>query len=320
MNILITGVAGQIGSNLAHHLLSLNHSIIGIDNLSSSPLPPYLKSFPNFSFIHHDITSPIILNNIDLIYNLACPASPLHYQTKPIHTINTSIQGSINILNLANHCNCPCVFSSTSEIYGDPLIHPQSESYNGNVSTTSPRSCYDESKRLAETIHYEFHKLYNTNIKIIRIFNTFAPNILPSDGRAIPSFVFSAIHHNPLTIFGNGSQTRSFLYINDLISAITSPLFLNLPNNLPIINLGNPHEISILNLANRIIKLSNSNSSLSFHPLPLNDPIQRKPNINLAKSLLHWKPTTSLNSALKYIISYYKSHYYKPSLVAYSSL
>ena len=307
--ILVTGGAGFIGSNLIKKLLSKGNKVHCLDNFYTGSINNIKKftSNKNFTYENFDIINNINLKKkFDEIYNLACPASPLQYQYDPIKTIKTSIYGSFNILEFAQNTKAKILHASTSEIYGDPLEHPQNESYNGNVNPIGIRACYDEGKRLSETIFFDHNRIYNTNIKIVRIFNTYGPNLIDSDGRVISNFITQAINNKNITIFGNGKQTRSFCYVDDLITGLIK--MMNSKNNIKgPVNLGNPDEIMIEKLAKKIIKITKSKSKIINLKLPKDDPLKRKPNIKKANKLLKWKPTTSLDEGLKKTIDYFKS-------------
>ena len=306
-NILVTGGAGFIGSHLCKALINMGHKIICLDNLFTGSLVNIneIRNNPNFEFINHDIIKPYYRDNIDEIYNLACPASPKYYQYNPIKTVKTCTIGVINMLGLAKKNNAKILQASTSEVYGDPNVHPQHERYNGNVNPIGLRSCYDEGKRCSETLFMDYHREHNLKIKIIRIFNTFGPNMAKNDGRVISNFVMQAIRNEEITIYGDGSQTRSFQYIDDLIDAMIKVMDTN-NNFLGPINIGNPHEISMNKLASTILRLTNSKSQIIFKDLPEDDPKRRNPNINLAKNKLNWNPSYSLESGLSNTINYFK--------------
>ncbi len=306
-NILVTGGAGFIGSHLCKALLELRHKVICLDNLFTGSINNIsnLIDNANFEFVNHDITEPYYRENIDEIYNLACPASPIHYQCNPIKTVKTCTIGVINMLGLAKKNNAKILQASTSEVYGDPNVHPQDETYNGNVNPIGLRSCYDEGKRCSETLFVDYHREHNLKIKIIRIFNTFGPNMAKNDGRVISNFVMQAIKNEEITIYGDGSQTRSFQYIDDLIDAMIKMMDTN-NNFIGPINIGNPHEISMNKLASTILRLTNSKSRIIFKELPEDDPKRRNPNINLAKNKLNWNPSYSLESGLSNTINYFK--------------
>jgi UDP-glucuronate decarboxylase len=303
--ILVTGGAGFIGSHLCERLLQQGHRVICLDNLSSGSNRniELLQKYPLFSFIRHDITIPLELNEpFDEIFNLACQASPPLYQKDPIHTFKTNVLGALFVLDLAKKTQAKVFQASTSEIYGDPLEHPQSESYWGNVNPIGIRSCYDEGKRAAETLFFDYWRKHGVQIKVGRIFNTYGPRMRKDDGRVITNFIDQALNHNSLTIYGNGEQTRSFCYISDMIDAIIA--FMDTPAEVTgPINLGNPSEFTVLEVANKIIALTCSNSDIVFKPLPEDDPKKRNPNISLACSYLEWFPKISLEEGLKHTIA-----------------
>ena len=306
--ILVTGGAGFIGSHLCKFLLERGNKVICLDNLFTGSLSNIvnLKSYQNFEFVNHDIIKPYYRENIDEIYNLACPASPIHYKKNPIKTIKTCTIGVINILGLAKKNKAKVLQASTSEIYGDPEIHPQNENYKGNVNTIGPRSCYDEGKRCAETLFMDYYREHNLRIKIIRIFNTYGPNMAVDDGRVISNFINQAIRGKDITINGDGSQTRSFQYINDLVNAIV--LMMNSKESfIGPVNIGNPNEISIKDLALKVLKLTNSKSNLIFQNLPIDDPKRRMPDISMALKNLKWNPNVDLDLGLKSTIKYFKN-------------
>lgn len=305
--VLITGGAGFLGSHLTEKLLSKGHEVICADSLFTGT-KNNLASFrenPNFEFIRHDVTDPLQVE-VDEIYNLACPASPIHYQHNPIHTVKTSVLGAINMLSLAKHLQCKILQASTSEVYGDPTQHPQTESYWGNVNPIGPRSCYDEGKRCAETLFFDYHRQENIQIKIVRIFNTYGPRMHPSDGRVVSNFIIQALNGDPITIYGAGNQTRSFCYVDNLIDGFIKFMDLDSEETGPI-NLGNPNEFTILQLAESVIRLTNSTSELVFKPLPKDDPQQRQPNITSAREKLDWEPTIQLEEGLRKTIAYFES-------------
>ena len=306
--ILITGGSGFIGSHLCVRLLNDGHYIVCLDNLYSSDKSNIntLLSHSNFEFIHHDICEPIDMQ-IDEIYNLACPASPVNYQKDPVKTIKTNVLGSINILELARKYNAKVLQASTSEIYGSPNTHPQPEGYWGNVNPIGVRSCYDEGKRSAETLFSDFHRQYNLDIRIARIFNTYGPNMLDSDGRVVSNFIMQALQNKSITMYGNGEQTRSFCYVDDLITGLINLMDCNkTPFIYSPINLGKSEEITIANLAKMIINLTQSTSDIIYKDLPSNDPHQRCPDLKLAKELINWTPTTTLEDGLQKTIEYFK--------------
>ena len=305
-NILITGGSGFIGSNLCRKLAD-NNKILCLDNYFSSDISNisdiYNKS--NFSFYEKDINDKIEINEkIDLIYNLACPASPVHYQSNPVKTIQTNVVGSINLLELAKKNNCKILQSSTSEIYGDPEQHPQSESYWGNVNPIGIRSCYDEGKRCAETLFFEYHRIHDLNIKVVRIFNTYGPGMKMNDGRVVSNFIIQALKNQDITVYGDGSQSRSLCFIDDLVEGLIKMMNSEKQIVGPI-NLGSNNEITVLDLAQKIINLSNSKSKIIFKKLPSDDPKKRKPDIRQANKELNWKPKIDLEQGLTKTISYF---------------
>ncbi len=304
LKVLVAGGAGFIGSHLIKKLLDLGHFIYCLDNLSTGSLVNIKKYIdnPNFEFINHDIINPIPHYQIDLIYNLACPASPIHYQMDPIKTMKTSVLGTYNIIDLALLENAKIIFSSTSEIYGDPLEHPQKETYWGHVNPIGIRSCYDEGKRCSETILLDFHKFQKLNISIARIFNTYGPNMMSEDGRVVSNFIISALNNKDIVINGDGRQTRSFCYVDDTVKALISLASLD---DVGPFNIGNPNEITIKELSEIIIRLTNSKSEISFVPLPEDDPLKRKPDISKAKNKFGWKPSVNLEDGLKKTISFF---------------
>lgn len=309
MNFLVTGGAGFLGSHLCKKLLSLNHKVYCIDNLLTGIEKNIyeLKSNKNFKFINSDVINYSFNNNLEIdgIYNLACPASPIQYQIDPIRTIKTIIFGAFNILEFARKKNIKVLQASTSEIYGDPKIQPQNETYWGHVNPIGIRSCYDEGKRAAETIFFDYHRQYNLKIKVVRIFNTFGPNMNQNDGRVVSNFISQAINNEPITIYGDGSQTRSFCYVSDMIDGLIA--MMETRNNITgPINLGNTEERTMLELASKIIKLTNSKSELIYQPLPLDDPNQRRPDISLANKILNWEPSVNLEQGLLKTIDYFK--------------
>ena len=307
-NILITGGAGFIGSHLCKRLLNEGNKIICLDNLftGSKNNISNLIDNPDFEFVNHDITKPYYREGIDEIYNLACPASPIHYQINPIKTIKTCTIGVINMLGLAKKNNAKILQASTSEIYGDPEIHPQTEKYNGNVNTLGYRSCYDEGKRCSETLFMDYYREHNLNIKIVRIFNTYGPNMAVNDGRVVSNFICQALRQKDITINGDGNQTRSFQYIDDLLNGMIK--MMNSENNfIGPVNLGNPNEISMNELASIVIRLTKSTSKIIFNDLPQDDPKRRNPDISLANSKLNWNPKSDLEHGLLNTIKYFKN-------------
>ena len=307
MRVLITGGAGFIGSHLSEKLLSLNHEVIILDNFYTGQKSNLLRisSNPSLEILRQDVTEPISLE-VDAIYHLACPASPVHYQKFPVQTIKTSVLGSINALELATKLSVPILLSSTSEVYGDPNISPQTETYWGNVNPIGLRSCYDEGKRAAETLFFDFNRQYLTDIRVARIFNTYGPNMSPEDGRVVSNFIVQSLKDNDITIYGDGTQTRSFCYVDDLVEGLVKLMTNSNATQSPI-NLGNPNEISVLELAQKIISMTNSNSKVIQLPLPEDDPKQRKPDIDKAKKVLGWEPTTNLENGLFKTIEYFRS-------------
>lgn len=304
--ILITGGAGFLGSHLCERLLNDGNEVICLDNFytgDKSNIIHLLKN-PYFEVIRHDICFPLYIE-VDEIYNLACPASPIHYQFDPVQTTKTSVHGSINMLGLAKRLKIKIFQASTSEVYGDPVEHPQKESYWGNVNPIGPRACYDEGKRCAETLFFDYHRQHNLDIKVARIFNTYGPRMHPNDGRVVSNFIIQALKGEDISVYGDGSQTRSFCYVDDMIDGFIK--LMNSPNGFTgPVNLGNPKEFSIIELANLCIKMTNSKSKITFHPLPVNDPKQRRPDITLAVNHLGWKPTIELEEGLTKTIEYFK--------------
>jgi UDP-glucuronate decarboxylase len=306
IHVLVTGGAGFLGSHLCEHLLKDGQDVVCVDNFytGSKRNIQHLLQNPFFELIRHDITFPLYVE-VDRIYNLACPAAPIHYQNDPVQTTKVNVHGSINMLGLTKRLKARILQASTSEVYGDPTVHPQPETYLGSVNPIGPRACYDEGKRCAETLFFDYHRQYGLKIKVARIFNTYGPRMHPNDGRVVSNFILQALRGEPITIYGNGCQTRSFCYVDDMVDgliklmnsqdAITGP-----------INLGNPEEITMLELANKIIKLTNSPSEIIFRPLPADDPKQRKPDITLAKEKLGWSPYTSLEAGLEKTIHYFE--------------
>lgn len=304
--ILVTGGAGFLGSHLCEHLLNEGHEVICADNFFTGKKQNivHLMSNPYFEIIRHDINFPLSVE-VDEIYNLACPASPVHYQFDPVQTTKTSVMGAINMLDLAKRLNAKILQASTSEVYGDPQVHPQSEEYRGNVNPIGPRACYDEGKRCAETLFFDYRRQYGLNIKVVRIFNTYGPRMHPNDGRVVSNFIVQALKDEDITIYGNGTQTRSFCYVDDLIEGIIR--MMNSRDNLTgPVNIGNPGEFTILELAMKVIEITGSNSKIIYNPLPEDDPLKRKPSIDLAIEELKWKPEIKLDDGLKYTIKYFK--------------
>lgn len=304
--ILITGGAGFIGSHLCDRLIKDGHEVICLDNFFTGNKEniEHLLGNTRFELIRHDVTFPIYLE-IDEIYNLACPASPIHYQYDPVQTTKTNVHGAINMLGLAKRTGARILQASTSEVYGDPEVHPQPETYLGRVNTIGPRSCYDEGKRCAETLFFDYHRQHNVDIRVIRIFNTYGPRMLENDGRVVSNFIMQALRNEDITIYGTGEQTRSFCYVSDLIDAMIRMMEQN--ETAGPINLGNPSEYKMIELANLIIDLTNSKSSVRYCELPQDDPKQRKPDITLAKNLLNWNPTVSVTDGLSRTVRYFKT-------------
>ncbi|MEK7066705.1 MAG: UDP-glucuronic acid decarboxylase family protein [Patescibacteria group bacterium] len=304
---LITGGAGFIGSHLSEYLLDRGHEVICVDNFftGSKQNVAHLLENKNFEIIRHDITIPLYLE-VDEIYNLACPASPIKYQKDPVQTIKVSVLGAINMLGLAKRLKIPILQSSTSEIYGDPMVHPQTENYWGNVNPIGIRSCYDEGKRVAETIFFDYHRQYNVPIRVIRIFNTYGPRMDENDGRVVSNFIVRALKGEDLVIHGDGSQTRSFQYIDDLVKGMVA-MMENKDNFIGPVNVGNPGEFTIKDLAEKVIKMVGSKSKIIYKDLPQDDPKKRKPDIGLAKKMLKWEPKVNLEDGLKATIKYFKS-------------
>ena len=304
--ILVTGGAGFIGSHLCERLLAEQHEVLCVDNFftGSKRNVAHLLSDPYFELIRHDITFPLYLET-DQIFNLACPASPVHYQNDPVQTTKVNVHGAINMLGLAKRLKIRILQASTSEVYGDPAVHPQIESYWGNVNPIGPRACYDEGKRCAETLFFDYHRQMRLQIKVARIFNTYGPRMHPNDGRVVSNFIVQALRDEPITIYGEGSQTRSFCYVDDLVDGLLrlmrSPETITGP-----INLGNPNEFTMLELAGQIIELTNSKSQLVFKPLPVDDPQRRRPNITEASEQLGWQPTVALREGLSKTILYFE--------------
>ncbi len=305
--IIVTGGAGFIGSNLCDRLINEGHKILCVDNFFSGRKEniTHLLDNPNFEHIRHDVTFPLYLE-ADLIFHLACPASPIHYAHDPVQTVKTNVHGAINMLGLAKRLGVPIFQASTSEVYGDPEIHPQTEDYWGNVNPIGPRACYDEGKRCAETLFFDYHRQHEIEIKVARIFNTFGPRMRIDDGRVVSNFIVQALRNEDITIYGDGTQTRSFCYIDDMIEGIIK--FVGLSNDfIGPLNLGNPDEYTIQELAEIILKLTNSKSKFIFKDLPSDDPKRRRPDITLAKKKLSWEPKTSLNDGIKQTISYFSN-------------
>lgn len=307
--VLVTGGAGFLGSHLCEALIEREMHVICMDNLYTGAINniKHLMTHSNFEFIRHDVTLPVNIE-VDQIYNLACPASPKHYQRDPVQTTKTNVLGALNMLDLARRNDATIFQASTSEVYGDPKIHPQNETYWGNVNPIGIRSCYDEGKRCAETLFFDYHRQHNLKIKVGRIFNTYGPRMQYGDGRVVSNFIIQALSSKPIAVYGSGLQTRSFCYVDDLIKAIIE--LMESPNNvIGPINLGNPSELTILELANKIIEHTGSISSIEFNDLPSDDPIQRCPNVSLAKKLLNWSPNIHLDAGLNRTIEYFRKEF-----------
>ena len=306
--ILVTGGAGFLGSHLCERLLAMGNEVICVDNLYTGSKNNISHLFKNkkFEFMRHDITNPLYLE-VDEIYNLACPASPIHYQHNPVKTIKTSIHGAINMLGLAKRVGAKIFQASTSEVYGDPEMSPQSENYWGRVNPVGIRSCYDEGKRCAETLFFDYHRQHNLNIKVARIFNTYGPNMNVADGRVVSNFIVQALRGEDITIYGDGTQTRSFCYYSDLIDGIINLMDTSEKNITGPMNLGNENEFSVLNLANNILNITSSSSKIIFKDLPLDDPKQRKPDVSYAKKIISWNPKIELIEGLTETIKYFKN-------------
>ena len=305
MRCLVTGGAGFLGSHLCERLLNDGHEVICLDNYFTGRMAnvAHLRDNRNFELIRHDVTEPILLE-VDRIFNLACPASPIHYQFNPVKTIKTSVMGAINMLGLAKRVKARILQASTSEVYGDPAVHPQTEDYWGNVNPIGIRSCYDEGKRVAETLFMDYHRQNNVDIRIVRIFNTYGPRMLSNDGRVVSNFIVQALKGEDLTIYGDGSQTRSFCYVDDLIEGFVR--MMNQDKIIGPVNIGNPGEFTMLELAKEVLDLTGSKSKIVYKPLPGDDPKMRRPNIDLAKSALGWEPTIPLRQGLEKTIVYFE--------------
>ena len=305
--VLVTGGAGFIGSHLCRRLLDLGHEVLAVDNLSSSSKRNIydLLDEPRFEFMRHDVTFPLYVE-VDQIFHLACPASPVHYQRDPVQTTKTCVVGSINMLGLAKRVGAPVLLSSTSEVYGDPAVHPQSEEYWGNVNPIGPRSCYDEGKRAAETLFFDYHRQHKLKIKVARIFNTYGPRMHPNDGRVVSTFIVQALSGTPLTLHGDGSQTRSFCYVDDtvegLIRLMGSPDEVTGP-----VNIGNPDEFTMLELAKKVLAMTGSTSPVEYHPLPVDDPVRRRPDITRARELLGWEPTVPFHDGITRTVEFFRA-------------
>lgn len=305
--VMVTGGAGFIGSHLCERLVARGDDVLCLDNFFTGARAnvAHLLSADNFELLRHDVTVPLVVQ-IDEIYNLACPASPVHYQYDPVQTTKTSVHGAINMLDLAKRTGAKILQSSTSEVYGDPEVHPQPESYKGNVNPIGPRACYDEGKRCAETLFFDYHRQNDLNIRVCRIFNTYGPRMHPEDGRVVSNFIMQALRGEPLTLYGDGSQTRSFCYVDDLVDGIMGLMDASDENTGPM-NLGNPNEFTIRALAETIAEMTGAKSEIVYMPLPEDDPTQRCPDITLAKSVLEWEPKIQLRDGLTRAIEYFKS-------------
>jgi UDP-glucuronate decarboxylase len=305
MRILVTGGAGFLGSHLCERLLEAGNEVLCLDNFFTGRKKnvQHLLNKPYFELIRHDVTLPILLE-VDKIYHLACPASPIHYQYNAIKTIKANVLGTINMLGMAKRVKARILFASTSEVYGDPIVHPQTEDYWGNVNTIGIRSCYDEGKRVAETLMMDYHRQNKVDIKIVRIFNTYGPRMLPNDGRVVSNFIIQALKGEEITVYGQGSQTRSFCFVDDLVEGMIR--MMNSENFTGPVNLGNPEEYTILEFAKKIITMTGSKSIISYKPLPSDDPKQRQPDITLAGKKLGWKPIVSVTDGLKKTIDYFE--------------
>tara|TARA_Y100000589_G_scaffold331733_1_gene386649 strand:- start:338 stop:1273 length:936 start_codon:yes stop_codon:yes gene_type:complete len=302
---IVTGGAGFLGSHLIDRLLSRGEEVVCLDNYFTGVKSNLKKWFSsnNLEIIRHDITQPILLE-ADRIWHLACPASPVHYQNNPLKTAKTSFLGTYNMLGLAKRLKARLLFASTSEIYGNPLVHPQNETYFGNVNPIGPRSCYDEGKRIAETLCFDYQRMHEVDTRVVRIFNTYGPRMLPEDGRVVSNFIVSALTGKPITIYGDGNQTRSFCFVDDLIDGLT--LLMNSEYKYPV-NLGNPNELKVRELADLVIKKTNNNGQIIYKNLPQDDPIKRKPDISIAKKNLNWEPKIELSEGLDITIDYFKN-------------
>jgi UDP-glucuronate decarboxylase len=306
LRVLVTGGSGFIGSHLSRRLLEQGHEVLVVDNFYSSTRRNVLDLIgePRFELIRHDVTFPLYIE-VDQIYHLACPASPVFYQRDPVQTTKTCVHGSINMLGLAKRLGARILLSSTSEVYGDPTVHPQSESYWGNVNPIGIRSCYDEGKRCAETLFFDYYRQHKLPIKVARIFNTYGPQMLANDGRVVSSFVTQALRGEPLTVFGDGSQTRSFCYVDDMVEGLIA-LMNSAPEVTGPVNLGNPGEFTMLELAEKVLAMTGSQAPVEYRPLPSDDPVRRRPDIGRAKELLGWEPTIPLDEGLKYTVEYFR--------------
>jgi UDP-glucuronate decarboxylase len=305
--VLVTGGAGFLGSHLIDRILAQGHEVLCVDNLFTGTKRnvDHLHNHPRFEFMRHDVSFPLYVE-VDEIYNLACPASPVHYQHDPVQTTKTSVHGAINVLGLAKRLKCKVFQASTSEVYGDPSVHPQPESYWGNVNPIGPRSCYDEGKRCAETLFFDYHRQHGLEIKVVRIFNTYGPRMHPKDGRVVSNFIMQALAGDDITIYGDGSQTRSFCYVDDLIEGFLR-LMASGPELPGPVNLGNPSEFTMIELAELVLKITGSKSKLRHLPLPADDPRQRRPDITKAKTALGWEPKIPLAEGLRQTVDYFRN-------------
>ncbi|KAA0593807.1 UDP-glucuronate decarboxylase [Azospirillum lipoferum] len=308
--VLVTGGAGFLGSHLCERLLAAGNDVLCVDNFftGSRDNVLHLLDNPHFELMRHDVTFPLYVE-VDEVYNLACPASPIHYQHDPVQTTKTSVHGAINMLGLAKRVGARIMQASTSEVYGDPAVHPQPEEYWGNVNTIGPRACYDEGKRCAETLFFDYHRQHRLDIKVIRIFNTYGPRMHPNDGRVVSNFIIQALKGEPITIYGDGQQTRSFCYVDDLIEGFLR--FMDTPAGVTgPINLGNPGEFTMLELAEKVVRLTRSASTIEHKPLPQDDPKQRRPDIAKARALLDWEPAVPLDEGLERTIAYFRGRFF----------
>lgn len=307
LRVLVTGGAGFLGSHLCERLLADGCEVLCVDNFFTGRRSniAHLLTNPRFELLRHDVTFPLYVE-VDQIYNLACPASPVHYQHDPVQTTKTSVHGAINMLGLAKRLGIPILQASTSEVYGDPDVHPQPEGYWGHVNPIGPRSCYDEGKRCAETLFFDYHRQHRLRIKVVRIFNTYGPRMLPNDGRVVSNFIVQALGGQPITIYGDGSQTRSFCYVDDLVEALVR-MMASADDFTGPVNVGNPEEYSMLQLAREIIRLTGSRSEIVFRPLPADDPRQRRPDVTLARERLDWQASTPLAEGLAKTIAYFSA-------------
>ena len=306
--ILVTGGAGFIGSHLCRRLLDEGNRVICLDNMFTGTYDNIRELYarPGFEFVNADVINPMHIE-VDEIYNLACPASPVQYQYDPVMTTKTSFLGALNMLELARKMGAKILQASTSEIYGDPLVHPQTEDYRGNVNTIGPRACYDEGKRVAETLFSDYRRMYGTDARLIRIFNTYGPHMLENDGRVVSNFIMQAIHNKNITIYGDGTQTRSFCYVDDLVAGMIAAM--NKADFTGPVNLGNPREMTILELARMIIRKTGSGSQIVYRPLPVDDPVKRKPDISFARKELGWEPQTDIEQGIGKTIEYFRMKY-----------